>query len=301
VGGVPTSAAASAAILYPEDEYGLSFKDRFWEAVEANGGTVVGVEKYPPGSVDWQPEIKRLVGLAHLSRDQQALVDERNKLRRRAADNADKLASPRFQGLPPYVDFDAVFIPDDAPSVGLILPQLRFFDVRDVVYLGGSGWNDPALVKIAGREAQRAVFTDEFFAGSQRRGRRVRAPLRRRVRRCRTSTPRRATTPRRCSACWRRRLPDGEWCATACCRSTRPRRSACSHSTRRARAQVHSSSDRARTPSSPPAARVRASLNQDRAARRRFLFSWKAMPPAPSRFLVSYRSCPFATPSSSRR
>lgn len=156
------------AILYPADEYGLSFKDRFWEAVEANGGTVVGVEKYPPGSVDWQPEIKRLVGLDHLSRDQQALVDERNKLRRRAADNADKLASPRFQGLPPYVDFDAIFIPDDAPSVGLILPQLRFFDVRDAVYLGGSGWNDPVLVKIAGREAQRAVFTDEFFAGSQR-------------------------------------------------------------------------------------------------------------------------------------
>ena len=40
--------------------------------------------------------------------------------------------------------------------------------MRDVVYLGGSGWNDPALVKIAGREATRAVFTDEFFAGSAR-------------------------------------------------------------------------------------------------------------------------------------
>jgi len=156
------------AILYPADEYGIAFKDRFWEAVEASGGTVVGVEKYAPGSVDWQPEIKRLVGLDHLTREQQALVDERNRLRRRAADNADKLASPRFQGLPPFVDFDAVFIPDDAPSVGLILPQLRFFDVRDAVYLGGSGWNDPALVKIAGREAQRAVFTDEFFAGSTR-------------------------------------------------------------------------------------------------------------------------------------
>jgi branched-chain amino acid transport system substrate-binding protein len=40
--------------------------------------------------------------------------------------------------------------------------------VRDVVYLGGSGWNDPALVKIAAREATRSVFTDEFFAGSTR-------------------------------------------------------------------------------------------------------------------------------------
>ncbi|MFI5316850.1 MAG: penicillin-binding protein activator, partial [Myxococcota bacterium] len=132
------------AILYPSDEYGVTFKNRFWDAVEAQGGTVVGVERYAPGAVDWQPEIKRLVGLAGLPREQQALVDERNKLRRRAQDNAEKLAATKFQGLPPYVDFDAVFIPDDAQSVGLIQPQLRFFDVRDVVYLGGSGWNDPA-------------------------------------------------------------------------------------------------------------------------------------------------------------
>lgn len=156
------------AILYPSDEYGVSFKNRFWDAVEAQGGTVVGVEKYPPGAVDWQAAIKRLVGLAGLPRETQALVDERNKLLRHAPENAEKLAAPKFQGLPPFVDFDAVFIPDDAPSVGLILPQLRFFDVRDAVYLGGSGWNDPALVKIAGREATRAVFTDEFYAGSSR-------------------------------------------------------------------------------------------------------------------------------------
>ncbi|HTO09235.1 MAG TPA: penicillin-binding protein activator [Myxococcota bacterium] len=156
------------AILYPSDEYGTAFKNRFWDAVEAQGGSVVGAESYKPGAVDWQPEIKRLVGLAGLPRETQALVDERNKLRRHAVENADKLASAKFQGLPPFVDFDAVFIPDDAPSVGLILPQLRFFDVRDVVYLGGSGWNDPQLVKIAGREATRAVFTDEFFAASAR-------------------------------------------------------------------------------------------------------------------------------------
>jgi len=135
------------AILYPADEYGTSFKNLFWDAVEAQGGSVVGVERYKPGAVDWQPD---------------------NKLRRHAADNADKLALPKYQGLPPYVDFDAVFIPDDAPSVGLILPQLRFFDVRDPVYLGGSGWNDPVLVKIAGRESTRAVFTDEFFVSSAR-------------------------------------------------------------------------------------------------------------------------------------
>jgi ABC-type branched-subunit amino acid transport system substrate-binding protein len=156
------------AILYPDDEYGTSFKNRFWDSIEANGGSVVAIGKYTPGSVDWQREIKALVGLADLPPREQERVKERDKLRRNATANAERLASPELTGLPPYVDFDAIFIPDDAASVGLILPQLRFFDVRDVVYLGGSGWNDPALVKIAAREATRAVFTDEFFAGSTR-------------------------------------------------------------------------------------------------------------------------------------
>ncbi len=156
------------AILYPEDEYGTSFKNRFWDAVEANGGSVVAIESYKPGSVDWQSEIKRLVGLEPLSPGERERVKERDKLRRNAIANAARLAAPELSGLPPYVDFDAIFIPDDAGSVGLILPQLRFFDVRDVVYLGGSGWNDPALPKIAAREATRAVFTDEFFAASAR-------------------------------------------------------------------------------------------------------------------------------------
>src|SRR5262249_46213625 len=77
------------AILYPSDEYGTAFKNDFWDAVEKQGGSVVGSESYKPGSVDWQPEIKRLVGLAGLPRETQARVDERNKLRRHAAENAE--------------------------------------------------------------------------------------------------------------------------------------------------------------------------------------------------------------------
>jgi branched-chain amino acid transport system substrate-binding protein len=156
------------AILYPDDEYGNTFKAKFWEAVEATGGSVVAVESYAPGSVDWQSEIKALVGLDQLTASQAARVKERDKLRRNAVANAARLASPELQGLPPFVDFEAIFVPDDAASVGLILPQLRFFDVTNVVYLGGSGWNDPALVKIAAREATRSVFSDEFSASSTR-------------------------------------------------------------------------------------------------------------------------------------
>jgi ABC-type branched-subunit amino acid transport system substrate-binding protein len=78
------------AVLYPNDEYGTTFKNRFWEAIEAQGGSMVAIEAYKPGSVDWQAEIRRLVGLA--DRTKRALVQERDKLRRPAERGAARLA-----------------------------------------------------------------------------------------------------------------------------------------------------------------------------------------------------------------
>lgn len=154
------------AILYPQDEYGATFKNLFWDEVLARGGEIVGVEGYPPGAADVQAEIKKLVGLYYLSDEERAVIEERDRLARRPQDNAEALERPEFQDLPPYVDFEGLFLPDDAAQVGLILPQLRFFDVREATLLGTSGWNDPALLEIAGRDARGAVFPDAFFAGS---------------------------------------------------------------------------------------------------------------------------------------
>jgi ABC-type branched-subunit amino acid transport system substrate-binding protein len=154
------------AILWPRDDYGLLFKNLFWEEVERRGGEVVGAEGYTPGAADLQAEIKRLVGLWYLEPAEKKLVAERDRMARRPQENAGRLASPPYSELPPYVDFDALFVPDEAAQVGLILPQLRFYEIRDPVLLGPSGWNDPRLLEIAAREAHGSVFTDAFFARS---------------------------------------------------------------------------------------------------------------------------------------
>jgi branched-chain amino acid transport system substrate-binding protein len=156
------------AILYPRDAYGTEFKNLFWEAVERRGGKIVGCEGYEPEAVDIQSEVKKLVGLEFLTSDERARITERDKLERRRERNEEKLLSPEFANLPPYVDFDALFVPDFAGNVGVVLPQLRFYDVRDVAFLGTSGWNDPKLLELARREATGSVFVDEFHARSQR-------------------------------------------------------------------------------------------------------------------------------------
>jgi ABC-type branched-subunit amino acid transport system substrate-binding protein len=159
-----TLQARRFAILYPRDRFGTAYKDAFWAAVEAGGGRVVGAESYPPGAVDLQNEIKKLVGLAHLSAEERALVAERDRLRRNPAANRDRLAA--LANLPPHIDFDALFLPDAAESAGLILPQLHFFDVRNVAFLGPHEWASPKLLEIAGAAAEGAVFADLFDAAS---------------------------------------------------------------------------------------------------------------------------------------
>ena len=94
------------------------------------------------------------------------MLAERERLRKRPADHEERLQEPEIAELPPYVDFDALFIPDVAERVGLILPQLRFYDIDDVVLVGPNDWNDPRLLEIAERDATGATFVGAFHPGS---------------------------------------------------------------------------------------------------------------------------------------
>jgi ABC-type branched-subunit amino acid transport system substrate-binding protein len=154
------------AVLYPKDEFGTDYKNLFWEEVEKAGGEIVGVESYEPDAVDVQRSVRKIVGLEYLGERERDLIRERDRLLRKPVENARRLASKELANLPPYVDFDALFVPEVAQRVGLILPQLRFYDIRDVLLLGPSDWNHRALVEIAGQDAEGAVFSDAFFPDS---------------------------------------------------------------------------------------------------------------------------------------
>jgi ABC-type branched-subunit amino acid transport system substrate-binding protein len=66
----------------------------------------------------------------------------------------------------PIVDFDAVFIPDSPGKVGQIIPQLAYFDIKDVYLLGTNLWHSDSLIKIADQYVQGAVMPDGFYAKS---------------------------------------------------------------------------------------------------------------------------------------
>ena len=167
---VETLGIRRVAVLYPEIDFGHTVRGAFWDAIEARGGEVVGAASYAPDATDFAGPIRRLVGFEMLSQSAINALRERDRMRKRAkrlpADEAaelrakaDALTAAGGEPLPPFVDFDAIFIPDTYEMVGLIAPHLAFHEVHGVRLLGTSAWNDPEILRLGGRHLDGAIFT----------------------------------------------------------------------------------------------------------------------------------------------
>ncbi|MFH1626017.1 MAG: penicillin-binding protein activator [Pseudomonadota bacterium] len=143
------------AILYPNNRYGNSFMNLFWDEVLTHGGEIVGVESYESEQNDFQDEIKKLVGL-YYTEDRKDEMEEMNS----------ESEGDEEEELKPIIDFDAIFIPDYYDKVGLIIPQLAYYDVVGMKLLGTNGWNSLKLIEMAGQYVQGAIFVDGFFKDS---------------------------------------------------------------------------------------------------------------------------------------
>lgn len=126
------------AVLFPENRSGQEFRDLFTQGVRLRGGAVVASQGYAENETDFRSQVRRLQGL------------EPN-----AADPGKVKAK-----------FDALFIPDYADRVGLLVPQLAYYSLEPVQLLGINGWNSPDLVRVGGATVEGAVFVDGFFRDS---------------------------------------------------------------------------------------------------------------------------------------
>lgn len=149
------------AILYPNDPYGVEFANIFWDEVLARGGEITAVQIYSTKETDFRLVIQRLAGTYY----GEARHDEFN-VRLKELQKSDKKRATRNENLetvlPPIVDFDGIFIPDSAKSMGQIAAMLAFNDIRAVKLLGTNLWNTPGLAKRAGNFVNNIVFVDSI-------------------------------------------------------------------------------------------------------------------------------------------
>ncbi len=168
------------AILYPDEKYGTTFMNLFWDQVIAHGGSVVGVESYNPTYTDFAEPIKKLVGLYYEVPEDLKVADlaaedsqENNEpvtgsttdsLIVLPLEDDENIETEENKKPEAIVDFDAIFIPDAPTKAGLIIPQLAFYDVKDTYLLGTNLWHSDRLIAMARQYVQGAVVPDGFFA-----------------------------------------------------------------------------------------------------------------------------------------
>lgn len=150
------------AILYPNDGYGVEYANLFWDEVASLGGTITGAQVYAQNETDFHGSVSRLLGTFYLeARDDEYVSrlkkwyhDQRQISPRRHISIPDDI-------LPPVVDFDAIFIPDDVKALGQITSRLSASDVGDNVWLLGTNlWNTQSLIDRGTQMADKTLFVD---------------------------------------------------------------------------------------------------------------------------------------------
>ena len=147
-------------ILYPDNSYGRFYMNLFWDSVEEVGGTVTAAECYDPDQTDFAEQIKKMTGVFYSKPG--AMVERMLEIRPPEEEES-KIYPDQPEA---FLDFDAVFIPDNYETVAMIAPQLPYHDVQGVLLMGTSLWQSPELIKIAKDYIQGAIFTSGFYEKS---------------------------------------------------------------------------------------------------------------------------------------
>lgn len=137
-------------LLYPDDAYGKDLARLFAKELERKA-EILATVSYPSDVKDFGPSIRKVMEIDLRSRKIPIPDDdaERKKL---------------FQDFTP--SFDALYLPGHADQVGLLIPNLAYYNIKDIAIIGSNDWHSPDLVDRADRHADGAVFTDGFFPES---------------------------------------------------------------------------------------------------------------------------------------
>jgi branched-chain amino acid transport system substrate-binding protein len=137
-------------IFYPDEPYGKDLARLFGSELE-HKAEVLATISYPSETKDFGPYVRKLIEIDLRSRKIPIPEDdaERKKL---------------FAEYTP--SFDCIYLPGYAERIGLLIPQLAFYNVSGIAMLGSDNWHTPDLIERAGRYTNGAVFVDGFFPES---------------------------------------------------------------------------------------------------------------------------------------
>ncbi len=188
------------AILHPNTPFGVELSNEFWDAIEARGGQIRGIESYDHDQKTFTEEARKLAGRYYLE-DRADYFEKLREIREGTTDEfrRRKQMEKMKAALDPVVDFEAMLIPDSWQQVSLVAPALAVEDIitnacdkkdleriqkttgkdklKTVTLLGPSTWSSPRgtsgdlqLVERGGKYVLCSVYVEAFSEGSDRAG-----------------------------------------------------------------------------------------------------------------------------------
>jgi branched-chain amino acid transport system substrate-binding protein len=168
-------------VFYPDANFGQELKDAFLEEVEALGAEVVAAVSYNRSQNDFKPQILEIGGISDSQLKKitlKKLAESENKAKNKGSVPFSKpiieqglFNEDKIEGLKVSLElsYDAIFIPGFYDKVSLIIPQMVFYNIDQVTFLGTNGWNHADLIKVAGRYIKgKGIFSDGFFKESKK-------------------------------------------------------------------------------------------------------------------------------------
>ncbi|MGY8765508.1 MAG: penicillin-binding protein activator [Nitrospinaceae bacterium] len=167
-------------VFYPLESYGFELKDSFIEEIESLGGEVVFVVSYERSQSDFKKQIIEMGGIDDDKLKSLVIDEVKNNLEPEVLGHNGLMSRPLIEmGLLSQneienlkvslmLSYDAIFLPGLFDKIGLIVPQLIFYNINTPTLLGTSGWNSPELTKMTGKYIQKGYFVDGFYSQSKR-------------------------------------------------------------------------------------------------------------------------------------
>ena len=165
-------------VIYPTESYGETMRQVFEDEVRSFGGQIVESIPFERTQTDFKKQILQIGGMAddrlkariqrHIKRGTQPPPLNDKGIKSRPLVEGGLYADDNVEALKVALEFnyDAIFIPGSYDKVSLIVPQLAFYNIEDVLLMGGNGWNSRELVDSARNYLNNVLFVDGFYANS---------------------------------------------------------------------------------------------------------------------------------------
>jgi ABC-type branched-subunit amino acid transport system substrate-binding protein len=166
-------------VIYPTAAYGETMRKVFENEVRSFGGQIVDSIPFERKQTDFKKQILQIGGMSddrlkarvqrHIKRGTQPPPLNDKGIKSRPLVEGGLYADDEVEALKVALElhYDAIFIPGSYDKVRLIVPQLAFYNIEDVLLMGGNGWNSRELVDAARNYLKTVLFVDGFYANSQ--------------------------------------------------------------------------------------------------------------------------------------